>query len=158
MTSTTIIPRPRLPSGRTAASRAAGCRTSLLSVGGAAPVCNIFGQNISAACVSAIGITSTNVTTAQMAGAQASVTGTMFDMPAGPVAFALGGEWRSTSAQYVPDSFLSSGDVAGFNAALPTRGSRIGAGSLWRASRPDREGRADDPEPQPERRFPLFGL
>lgn len=96
---------------------------ALLSVGGAAPVCNIFGQNISAACVSAIGITSANVTNAQMAGAQASVTGDLFDMPAGPVAFALGGEWRSTSAQYVPDSFLSSGDVAGFNAALPTRGS-----------------------------------
>ncbi len=97
---------------------------ALLSAGGAAPVCNIFGQNISAACVTAIGITSTNVTTAQMAGAQASVTGTLFDLPAGPVAFALGGEWRATSAQYVPDSFLSSGDVAGFNAALPTKGSQ----------------------------------
>lgn len=97
---------------------------ALLRVGTAAPVCNIFGQNISAACVNAISITSTNVTTAQMAGAQGSVTGTLFDMPAGPVAFALGGEWRSTSAQYVPDSFLSSGDVAGFNAALPTRGSQ----------------------------------
>lgn len=99
---------------------------ALLRVGGAngpAPVCNIFGQNITPACVSAISITSTNVTTAQMAGAQGSVSGTLFDMPAGPVAFALGGEWRSTSAQYVPDSFLSSGDVAGFNAALPTRGS-----------------------------------
>jgi outer membrane receptor protein involved in Fe transport len=95
---------------------------NLLSVGGAAPVCNIFGQNISAACVTAISITATNVTSAQMAGAQGSVTGTLFDMPAGPVALALGGEWRSTSAQYVPDQFLSSGDVAGFNAALPTKG------------------------------------
>ena len=38
----------------------------------------------SAACVSAIGISSITVTNAQMAGAQASVSGTMFDMPAGP--------------------------------------------------------------------------
>jgi outer membrane receptor protein involved in Fe transport len=96
---------------------------SLLSVGTAAPVCDIFGQNISAACVTAIAINSTTVTTAQMAGAQGSVTGTLFDMPAGPVAFALGGEWRSTAAVFVPDQFLASGDVAGFNAALPTRGS-----------------------------------
>lgn len=95
---------------------------SLLSVGGAAPVCNIFGQNITAACVSAIGISATNVTSAQAAGAQGSVTGTLFDLPAGPVSFALGGEWRSTAAQFVPDTFLSSGDVAGFNAALPTKG------------------------------------
>ena len=96
---------------------------SLLSVGTAAPVCDIFGQNITAACVTAIGINSTTVTTAQMAGAQGSVTGTLFDMPAGPVAFALGGEWRSTAAVFVPDQFLASGDVAGFNAALPTKGS-----------------------------------
>lgn len=88
-----------------------------------APVCDIFGQNITPACVTAISVTSTNVTTAQMAGAQGSVNGTLFDVPAGPVAFALGGEWRSTSAQFVPDQFLSSGDVAGFNAAQPTRGS-----------------------------------
>ena len=96
---------------------------SLLSAGGASPVCNIFGQNISAACVKAIAVTSTNVTNAQQAGAQGSVSGTLFDMPAGPVAFALGGEWRSTAASYVPDQFLSSGDVAGFNAAQPTNGS-----------------------------------
>jgi len=95
---------------------------ALLRVGNAAPVCDIFGQNITAACVNAIAITSTNVTSAQMAGAQASITGTLFDMPAGAVPFALGGEWRSTSAQYVPDQFLASGDVAGFNAALPTKG------------------------------------
>src|SRR5206468_11538254 len=85
--------------------------------------CETLGQNISAACVTAIAINSTPVPTAQMAGAQGSVTGTLFDLPAGPVAFALGGEWRSTAAVFVPDQFLASGDVAGFNAALPTRGS-----------------------------------
>jgi len=96
---------------------------ALLSVGGAAPVCDIFGQNITSSCVNAIGISSSNITSAQMAGAQASITGTLFDMPAGGVGFALGSEWRSTAAQFTPDQFLASGDVAGFNAALPTRGS-----------------------------------
>src|SRR4029450_12567225 len=34
-----------------------------------------------------------------------------------------GAEWRKNSATYSPDSFLSSGDVVGFNAGLPTGGS-----------------------------------
>ena len=96
---------------------------SLLSVGGAAPVCDIFGQKITPACITAISITSSNITSAQTAGAQLSITGSLFDLPAGPVAFAVGGEWRSSSAQFTPDQFLSSGDVAGFNAQQPTRGS-----------------------------------
>lgn len=95
---------------------------SLLSVGSAAPVCNIFGQNISTACLAQISVNSTNITSAQMAGAQGSVNGTAFELPAGPVAFAFGGEWRSTSASYTPDTYLASGDVAGFNAGQPTNG------------------------------------
>jgi outer membrane receptor protein involved in Fe transport len=42
---------------------------------------------------------------------------------AGDVGFAVGGEYREVSAQFNPDAFLSSGDVAGFNAGQPTRGS-----------------------------------
>ncbi|MGF7147177.1 outer membrane receptor protein involved in Fe transport [Sphingomonas zeicaulis] len=98
-------------------------QASLLSVGGAAPVCNIFGQNIDDACASAIAINATNTTVATQQVAQASVTGTLFNLPAGPVGFSTGVEWRKTSAEFSPDSFLASGDVAGFNPGLPTQGS-----------------------------------
>jgi outer membrane receptor protein involved in Fe transport len=98
-------------------------QASLLSVNGAAPVCNIFGQNVSEACASAIRISATNSTIATQQVAQGSVTGTLFRLPAGPVGFSTGYEWRKTSASFTPDSFLSSGDVAGFNPGLPTRGS-----------------------------------
>jgi iron complex outermembrane receptor protein len=97
-------------------------QTALLSVGGAAPVCNIFGQNISAACAQAISISATNSTVATQQVAQASLTGDLLKLPAGGVGFSLGVEWRKTSATFTPDSFLSSGDVAGFNPGLPTRG------------------------------------
>ena len=97
-------------------------QAALLSVGGAAPVCDIFGNQISAACAGAIGITSTNLTKAQMNGGAISLNGTVADLWAGPVQFVLGGEHRYTSAEYDPDFFLSSGDVAGFNASSPTRG------------------------------------
>jgi outer membrane receptor protein involved in Fe transport len=98
-------------------------QASLLSQGTAAPVCNIFGQNITEACASAIRIGATNSTVAELQVAQASVTGTAFELPAGPLGFSLGYEWRSTSARFQPDSFLASGDVAGFNPGLPTSGS-----------------------------------
>jgi iron complex outermembrane receptor protein len=98
-------------------------QANLLSVGGAAPVCNIFGQNVSAACVKAISISATNSTVATQEVAQASITGDLFKLPAGPVGFSFGTEWRKTSATFQPDSFLASGDVAGFNPGLPTNGS-----------------------------------
>ncbi|HWA00276.1 MAG TPA: TonB-dependent receptor [Caulobacterales bacterium] len=98
-------------------------QAALLSQGANAPVCNTFGANMSAACVNAIRISATNVTKAEMQGAAATLTGSLFDLPAGPIDFALGTEWREQSARFVPDSFLASGDVVGFNPALPTNGS-----------------------------------
>ncbi|QAY77068.1 TonB-dependent receptor domain-containing protein [Sphingosinicella sp. BN140058] len=98
-------------------------QASLLSVGGASPVCNIFGANVSDACADAIRISATNTTIATQQVAQGSVTGNLFSLPAGPIGFSTGVEWRKTSARFTPDSFLSSGDVVGFNPGLPTEGS-----------------------------------
>lgn len=98
-------------------------QAALLSVNGAPPVCNIFGANVSAACVSAISIGATNSTIAEQQVAQANLTGTLFRLPAGPVGFSAGYEWRKAKAVFAPDTFLSSGDVVGFNPGLPTSGS-----------------------------------
>ncbi|HEU4593203.1 MAG TPA: TonB-dependent receptor [Steroidobacteraceae bacterium] len=97
-------------------------QASLLSVGGAAPVANIFGQNLSDAAVNAININSTNVTNAEQRGLVATLGGEAFDLPAGPLDFSVGVEWRSSEAEYIPDQFLRSGDVVGFNPGLPTSG------------------------------------
>jgi outer membrane receptor protein involved in Fe transport len=97
-------------------------QASVLRSGSAAPVCNLFGDNISAACASAITIGATNSVTAEMQVVQGSLTGNLFKLPAGNVAFSLGGEWRQTKGAYNPDSVLASGDVAGFNPGLPTKG------------------------------------
>jgi outer membrane receptor protein involved in Fe transport len=94
----------------------------LLSVGGAAPVLNIFGQNISEAGVRAININSTNVTNAEQKVAVATLGGEAFDLPAGAVNFSVGLEWRTAEAEYIPDEYLRSGDVVGFNPGLPTSG------------------------------------
>jgi iron complex outermembrane recepter protein len=94
----------------------------LLSVGTTAPVLNIFGQNISDAGVRAININSTNVTNAEQKVAVATLGGEAFDLPAGAVNFSVGAEWRTAKAEYIPDEYLRSGDVVGFNPGLPTSG------------------------------------
>jgi outer membrane receptor protein involved in Fe transport len=98
-------------------------QASLLRQSGAAPVCNIFGANITEACASAIRISATNTTKATLQVISGNVAGDLITLPAGPVGFSLGGEWRRMTAKFNPDSFLSSGDVAGFNPGLPTSGS-----------------------------------
>ena len=96
---------------------------ALLSAGGgAAPVANIFGQNLDEAAVNAIKINATNVTNAEQQVAAATLGGEAFNLPAGPVGFSVGVEWRTAEAEYIPDEFLRSGDVVGFNPGLPTAG------------------------------------
>lgn len=57
--------------------------------------------------------------------ASAAISGTFGDFALGaaePIGFAVGGEYREVSARFIPDEFLASGDVAGFNAGEPTEG------------------------------------
>jgi iron complex outermembrane recepter protein len=98
-------------------------QTGLLrGAGGANPVLNIFGQSISEAGVNSIKINATNTTNAEQQIAVATIGGEAFDLPAGAVNFSIGLEWRKAEAEYIPDEFLRSGDVVGFNPGLPTAG------------------------------------
>ena len=95
---------------------------ALLASGANPPVANIFGQNLSQAAVNAIKINATNVTNAEQEVAVATLGGEAFDLPAGAVNFSVGLEWRTAEAEYIPDEYLRSGDVIGFNPGLPTGG------------------------------------
>ncbi len=95
---------------------------ALLSSGGNPPVANIFGQNLSEAAVNAIKINATNTTNAEQEVAVATLGGEAFELPAGAVNFSVGLEWRTAEAEYIPDEYLRSGDVIGFNPGLPTAG------------------------------------
>jgi iron complex outermembrane recepter protein len=98
----------------------------LATTNGGTPTCELFGTGaLSQACIDLITVQSEVVTTAEMQGAQASIAGTAFDLPAGPVQFALGGEWRYTMAQYLPDMSTRTGDIAGLNSSAATKGSIV---------------------------------
>jgi len=53
----------------------------------------------------------------------ASVTGDLFTLPAGPVSFALGGEYRDLSYDDMPPEGVQTGTLLGGNSAGPVKGS-----------------------------------
>ena len=103
------------------ASRAAFA-SGILSSGGADPIVNPFGPNISAAGVDFIDIAATNSEVTELNVFGATLIGELFEMPAGPVAALIGTEWRSSSFDFTPDEALLTGDVAGFNSIDPASG------------------------------------
>jgi iron complex outermembrane recepter protein len=92
---------------------------------------NPFGRDsISPACAAAIAIRSTNVIDMEQENFVGVLSGSLVDMPAGPLQMAVGAEYRNTRATFRPDEFLASGDVVGFNAQPPQQG-RIGVTELF---------------------------
>ena len=86
------------------------------------PILNPFGPNISPAGVDFISVVSSNIDRTNMQVMAGSLTGDLFDMPAGPLAASIGTEYRSNEAVFIPDQLVANGDVAGFNAITPTDG------------------------------------
>ncbi|MBA4044309.1 MAG: hypothetical protein C0471_07835 [Erythrobacter sp.] len=98
-----------------ATARGAGC----------VPI-NPFGLGLAnPAAIDYISVNATNVTTSEVINAVGSINGELFNLGLGAddVAFAAGVEYRKNRAEFIPDEFLSSGDVLGFNAGTPTAGS-----------------------------------
>ena len=91
--------------------------------GGCVPL-NIFGPgNITEAAVGFINVGAANVTEIDYEVINASVNGQLFSIgDASPVQLAIGVERRDDNSAFRPDSFLSAGDVMGFNAGQQTVG------------------------------------
>ncbi len=97
-----------------AAARSAGC----------VPL-NIYGSGLAdPAALRYLAIQATNITTSELTNVVASVNGSLFNLGLGAddIGFAFGGEYRKMNSEFIPDTFLASGDVLGFNAGLPTKG------------------------------------
>ncbi len=92
--------------------------------GGCVPI-NIFGAgNISQAAIDYVNVSATNLTNIEQEVILASVFGEIATLPAAsdPVSVVLGYEHRADNSSFRPDTFLSSGDVLGFNAGRATKG------------------------------------
>ena len=98
-------------------------QNAILAQGGNAPVLNPFGQNMTDAGKAAIIINANAGLRAEQQVFAGNLTGTLFDLPVGPVDVSTGFEWRYDYGKYIPDTYLASGDVSGWNAARATAGS-----------------------------------
>jgi iron complex outermembrane receptor protein len=84
---------------------------------------NPFGAgNVSPACANAVTIKATNIQENTQIQTLGSLSGSLYDLPAGPLQFAAGAEYRKNTGDFRPDQFLASGDVVGFNAQQPISG------------------------------------
>ena len=98
-----------------AGARAAGCTPG-----------NFMGpNNMSSDAVGYAQIHASNIEKSSTQDAQLTFSnGNLIDpWGAAPIGVAFGAEYRREAGENIPDSFLSSGDVAGFNASDPTKGS-----------------------------------
>lgn len=85
---------------------------SILSQGGAAPALNIFGPNITPAAYAGITVPATNETRSTQQVIAGNLTGSLFELPAGPVDISAGFEWRKNSIDLQPDASGLIGETA----------------------------------------------
>jgi outer membrane receptor protein involved in Fe transport len=100
------------------------CRDASARAAGCVPL-NVFGNGLaSEASLDYLSIDATNINESELINAVGTVNGTLFNLGFGAddVGFAAGVEYRKMGANFIPDTFLASGDVLGFNAGLPTSG------------------------------------
>lgn len=91
-------------------------------IAGCVPV-NVFGEgNISPEAADFINVGATNTTEFRQQIASIGFTGEIVQLPAGALGMAFGYERREEEVDFVPDEFLASGDVLGFNSSEPTAG------------------------------------
>lgn len=100
-------------------------QTLLNAPDGGASLCtggyNVFGpQPVSDSCAAYIQRTAHNVTVLKQTNIEANLSGSLFDLPAGTLKFALGADYRENTYSYESDYLISSGDLANF---LPVFGS-----------------------------------
>ncbi|HLU07697.1 MAG TPA: TonB-dependent receptor [Woeseiaceae bacterium] len=99
----------------------------LAEADGGASICegglNLFGDaEISQACQDYISLRAKNLTVVEQGLVEAVVTGDLFELPAGSVQAAFGAGHRELAFDFLPDSGLQPGLVAGFNEQLPVEG------------------------------------
>lgn len=92
---------------------------------------NIFGPNpVSQSCIDFVSrktLTKTKITQAEIS---ASVTGTLFKLPAGDVKANIGADYRRNTYAVSPDAALQAGDIAAISSIQPT----VGNTSVWEGS------------------------
>jgi outer membrane receptor protein involved in Fe transport len=102
----------------------AGCPADYLQFNPDCVVVNPFGAgNISADAADWVRLSFADSTVFRRTVVNGTINGTLMELPAGDMGFALGAEYREDKSSYRPDQAKQSGDILGFNAQQPISGS-----------------------------------
>jgi iron complex outermembrane receptor protein len=106
-------------------------RTALLDTDPATAF-NMFGINQNSKfAIDKVFVTTTEVEKTVLLTEDLSLHGDMFNLPAGPVSFAIGGVHLGNNYQDNPDSLTASGQTTGATNFAPTKGSRDAWSAFW---------------------------
>lgn len=93
---------------------------------------NPFGRNVNRpSTVRSVFVTTNHIGDTSLELEDAKLNGDLFNIPAGPVSFAIGGEHRREHASDQPDALTSSGQTTGATNFAPTKGSRDVWSAYW---------------------------
>lgn len=117
------VSRSRLAAALAAGGTATTCAASSLQIfPGCVPI-NLFGAGtITPAAANFVRLDFADTSIFERQNLTLNVTGTVVELPAGPLSVAFGAEYREDKLSFTPDAAKASGDIFGFNAERPVAG------------------------------------
>ncbi|WP_292225764.1 TonB-dependent receptor [Brevundimonas sp.] len=117
------VSRSRLAAAVAAGGTATTCAPSVLQIfPGCVPI-NLFGAGtITPQAANFVRLNFADTSIFERQNFTLNITGTAFELPAGPLAVAFGAEYREDSLSFTPDAAKASGDIFGFNAERAVSG------------------------------------
>ncbi len=117
------VSRSRLSAALAGGGTATTCAPSALALFPTCVPINLFGRGtITPAAAAFVRLNFTDRSIFERNNVQLNLTGTLIELPAGPLGFAAGIEYREDVLAYTPDDAKNAGDIYGFNAERAVSG------------------------------------
>ena len=131
------VSRSRLNAALAGGGTATSCAPAVRALFPTCVPVNLFGRNtITPAAANFIRLNFTDRSIFERNNAQLNLTGTLFELPAGPVGIAFGLEYREDVLAYTPDDAKNTGDIYGFNAERAVSGRTTSKEAYFEAAVP----------------------
>lgn len=131
------VSRSRLNAALAGGGTATSCAPSVQALFPTCVPINLFGRGtITPEAAAFVRLNFTDRSIFERNNAQLNLTGTVFELPAGPLGIAAGVEYREDSLSYTPDDAKNTGDIYGFNAERAVSGSSSSKEAYFEAAIP----------------------
>ncbi|MDZ4363539.1 TonB-dependent receptor plug domain-containing protein [Brevundimonas sp.] len=131
------VSRSRLNAALAGGGTATSCAPSVLALFPTCVPINLFGRGtITPQAAAFVRLNFTDRSVFERQNVQLNLTGTVMELPAGPLGIAAGVEYREDTLSYTPDDAKNAGDIYGFNAERAVSGSSASSEAYVEAAVP----------------------